>query len=149
MKHPPFRAILFATCCAAICFCAVPREACAADSPPAPPSALSKGDALFVLNQVYETRDPDQARFESHRRYIDIQYVFEGHETLRLAFIDDATPVTEFDAEKDFRLYAAAGDYSSISLKKGMLSTADQLILASGISKPTEPGLRLTGNRFF
>jgi YhcH/YjgK/YiaL family protein len=48
--------------------------------------------------------------------------VFEGHETLRLAFIDDATPVTEFDAEKDFRLYAAAGDYSSISLKKGMVS---------------------------
>ena len=48
MKHPPFRAILFATCCAAIFFCAVPREACAADSPPAPPSALSKGDALFV-----------------------------------------------------------------------------------------------------
>jgi len=38
-----------------------------------------------------------------------------------LAFIDDATPVTEFDAEKDFRLYTAV-DCSSIALKKGMVS---------------------------
>lgn len=79
-----------------------------------------QGDDLFALNQVYETRDHDQAKFESHRRYIDIQYVFEGHETLRLACIDDATPVTEFDAEKDFRLYDA-GDYSTISFQKGMV----------------------------
>ncbi|MEN6472908.1 MAG: YhcH/YjgK/YiaL family protein [Syntrophaceae bacterium] len=79
-----------------------------------------QGEALFALNQVYETRDLDQAKFEAHRRYIDIQYVFEGHETLRLACIDGATPVTEFDEEKDFRLYDA-GDYSTISFQKGMV----------------------------
>jgi len=78
-----------------------------------------QGEALFALHQVYETRAPDQARFEAHQRYIDIQYVFEGHETLQLACIDAATPVSGYDTEKDFRLYTAA-DCSSISLNKGM-----------------------------
>lgn len=79
-----------------------------------------EGDALFALHQVYETRDHDQARFEAHQRYIDIQYVFEGRETVRLASIDDAMPETGYDKEKDFRLYHV-DDYSSICLKKGMV----------------------------
>jgi len=78
-----------------------------------------EGEALFALHQVYETKGLDQAEFEAHRRYIDIQYVFEGQETVQLAFIDDASPVSAYDAEKDFRLYTAS-DCSSIALKKGM-----------------------------
>ncbi|HQP32312.1 MAG TPA: YhcH/YjgK/YiaL family protein [Deltaproteobacteria bacterium] len=60
-----------------------------------------QGDALVALHQAYETRGPDQARFEAHQRSIDIQYLFEGRETLRLASLDDATPLSAYDAEKD------------------------------------------------
>ena len=48
MKHPPFQTIVFATACAALFFCAVPRVARAEDPPSSPPATLSKGDALFV-----------------------------------------------------------------------------------------------------
>jgi YhcH/YjgK/YiaL family protein len=79
-----------------------------------------EGDSLFALNQVYETRDLDQAKFEAHQRYVDIQYMYEGHETVQLAFIDDAVPLTDYDKEKDFRLYHV-DDYSSVCLKKGVV----------------------------
>ena len=48
MKHYPFQTVMLTTACAALCFCSIPHGACAEDSPPAPPSVLSKGDALFV-----------------------------------------------------------------------------------------------------
>jgi biofilm protein TabA len=79
-----------------------------------------EGEALFALHQVYQTKPHDQARFEAHRRYIDIQYIYEGHETLKLASFDDASPLTEYDMEKDFSLYRV-NDCSSISLKQGMV----------------------------
>lgn len=79
-----------------------------------------EGEALFALNQVYETKPHDQARFEAHRRYIDVQYIYAGHETLKLASFDDASPLTEYDTEKDFSLYRV-DDCSSISFKQGMV----------------------------
>jgi len=48
VKHHPLQAIFIATACAAIFFCASPRPAPAEDPQPAPPAALSKGDAVFV-----------------------------------------------------------------------------------------------------
>jgi biofilm protein TabA len=78
------------------------------------------GDILFALNQVYETKAHDQEKFEAHRRYIDIQYIYEGHETLKLAFFENVAPLTEYDAEKDFSLYRV-DTYSTISFKQGMV----------------------------
>jgi len=78
-----------------------------------------EGAALFALHQVYETRGLDQAEFEAHRRYIDIQFVFEGREAVQLAFLDEAVPLTGYDTQRDFRLYRV-DDFSTICLKKGM-----------------------------
>ena len=37
------------------------------------------GDELFVLIQRSSGRTREEAKLESHRRYIDIQYVIAGH----------------------------------------------------------------------
>ena len=38
-------------------------------------------DHLFFLVQKYRTKAQNDARFESHRRYADLQYVVSGEET--------------------------------------------------------------------
>lgn len=80
-----------------------------------------KGDALYAMHQVYATKGPDQEKFEAHRRYIDIQYVFEGHETIKIAALRDASPLTDYDAEKDFALFRV-GDHSTLALHPGMVA---------------------------
>ncbi len=41
-----------------------------------------EGDAIFALHQQYDPRPLGECRFESHRRYIDIQFVFDGEEAM-------------------------------------------------------------------
>jgi biofilm protein TabA len=43
------------------------------------------GDNLYALVSDYLTKNPEDARFESHQKYIDIQYVINGSEMMGIA----------------------------------------------------------------
>lgn len=64
------------------------------------------GDELYALVQSYNTCPPSEKRFESHKRYIDIQFVAAGTETIHHAPVDELTPATAYDSKDDFLLYA-------------------------------------------
>ncbi|MFH0790150.1 MAG: YhcH/YjgK/YiaL family protein, partial [Candidatus Omnitrophota bacterium] len=40
------------------------------------------GRHIYVSHQVYKTKSVKQARFEAHREYIDLQYIWEGQELI-------------------------------------------------------------------
>ena len=44
-----------------------------------------------------------KAKFECHKQYIDIQFIVEGFDLIGWGNIDDNTPGTEYNAEKDYR----------------------------------------------
>ena len=51
------------------------------------PESLADGrievsENLFVLIQTYETAPAETGKFESHHRYIDLQYLVDGEETV-------------------------------------------------------------------
>lgn len=60
------------------------------------------GDNLFATISEYFTKNEDEAMFEAHRKYIDIQYVISGVEQIGIAPIslkkEDLVP---YDATKD------------------------------------------------
>ena len=66
-----------------------------------------------VINQV----PADTKVFESHEKYIDIQYVFEGTEEMEYADIADLTVTQPYDADKDCALYTGKG--TLITFKAG------------------------------
>ncbi len=53
------------------------------------------GDIVYAPVSEYVTRDPEGAVFESHRKYIDIQYVIAGKELIGLAGPGDIQEVTK------------------------------------------------------
>ena len=60
------------------------------------------GDRLFVLIDHKDGRGEDGARLEAHRRYIDIQYTFEGDELIGWMPLTRCTsPDGPFDETKD------------------------------------------------
>jgi YhcH/YjgK/YiaL family protein len=64
------------------------------------------GDNCFALVQSYTTKPAAQATFESHERYIDIQFIQSGQETLLWAPRATLKITQPYNNEKDVALYA-------------------------------------------
>ena len=65
------------------------------------------GDRIYVLVNHMDGRGEDGARLEAHRRYIDIQYTFEGDESIGwMPLAGCASPDGAFDEGKDVGFFA-------------------------------------------
>ena len=74
-------------------------------------------NGAFCLVQDCKQRPRDGAKFESHKRYIDIQYIVEGEEDMEVADIDTLTLTDEYDEQDDYMLYEGRG--ALLHFKKG------------------------------
>ena len=60
------------------------------------------GDNLFATISEYVTKNEEDAKFEAHRKYIDIQYVITGAEQMSISPKSEINEVLEpYDATKD------------------------------------------------
>ena len=75
---------------------------------------LSGGNRFFVCAGT--TIEPGVA--EAHRKYLDIQYIIKGKETMGWADLADCTLEGEFSEEKDIGFYS--GDFTFLTVQEGM-----------------------------
>jgi YhcH/YjgK/YiaL family protein len=81
------------------------------------------GNDCFALAQSYVTRPLAQAKFEAHRKYIDIQFIQAGFETLLWSPLAALTQVTEpYAAEKDVAFYANPSSSTPVNLHAGQFA---------------------------
>lgn len=76
-----------------------------------------QSDALFVIVQEYQTKDSNAALWESHRRYIDIQVMIHGRETIEVAPVSSLCPTGSYDATTDKCQHVGTG--TPIALTQG------------------------------
>ena len=69
------------------------------------------GDSVYALVQHYETRPREKGLWEAHRRYIDVQYVAAGIETMGYAPLDAMTVSQAYAPEEDCVLFSGDGDF--------------------------------------
>lgn len=69
------------------------------------------GNNMYALVQQYETRPRDKGLWEAHRRYIDVQYVAAGSETMGYAPLDTMTVSRAYAPENDCVLLSGGGDF--------------------------------------
>ena len=62
-------------------------------------------DDFYYIVKSYETKDVEDCKFESHRQYVDIQYMIEGKEAMSIIDISHVTPTTEYDEKKDIMFF--------------------------------------------
>jgi biofilm protein TabA len=77
------------------------------------------GDDVFALVSTYDTGPATEKRFETHRVYLDIQYVAAGTERVLHAPADALSIETPYDAAKDIAFYAEPKASSSLLLRTG------------------------------
>ena len=65
------------------------------------------GDNLFATVSEYISKNEEIAKFEAHRKYIDIQYVISGKEVMNITPMTTVKEVlTPYDATKDIEFVA-------------------------------------------
>ncbi len=73
----------------------------------------------FGLEQVYNSREREQCFFESHRDYIDVQFILEGEEIIEVVNTNDLVVNFPYDKEMDLIKYDDNKNSSLIKLQKG------------------------------
>jgi YhcH/YjgK/YiaL family protein len=77
------------------------------------------GNDVFLTVSEAETRPPEQVRFEAHRRYVDIQLVVRGQESIGYAPVEKLTTVEPYDSAKDIEFFAVPQEPASLALRAG------------------------------
>lgn len=63
------------------------------------------GKEVFAIHQVNSTKPASLARFEAHRKYIDLQYIWQGEEIIAITSSDNLTAIIPYDEQKDIIFY--------------------------------------------
>ena len=67
------------------------------------------GNKLFVMVQCYTTKPLQGSPWETHRRYIDIQYVHSGVENIGFSEVSGLKPEVPYNQEEDCELFSGDG----------------------------------------
>ena len=79
------------------------------------------GANIFAIVNEYDTVDAANEQMESHRKYIDIQYMVTGSELVGHDFLKEQTPSKAYDEAADYQLFAEHPVFFS-RLEKGMFA---------------------------
>lgn len=69
------------------------------------------GDKVYASVTVGPNKELDKTKFESHRKYIDLQYVINGKEKIGVAQVAKATETVPYSEPNDIAHYTAEGRY--------------------------------------
>jgi YhcH/YjgK/YiaL family protein len=97
-----------------------------------------EGNDLFLTVSEAETRAPEQVKFEAHRRYIDIQLVVRGQESIGYAPVASLVMAEPYDATKDIEFFSVPQESATLALRAG-----DFAVFAPGDGH--RPSLHLDG----
>jgi YhcH/YjgK/YiaL family protein len=76
------------------------------------------GDDLYAMVQSYVPTPPETRAYESHRLYVDVQFVASGSEIVFWAPLDRLQATKAYSAEHDAALYSGS-DLDPIHLRTG------------------------------
>ncbi len=86
------------------------------------------GDRLFAIVQRYRPKPAAEARWEAHRKYIDVQYIVDGCERMGYTYLRSELAIeTPYDAQKDIIFYRAQGDLLEVPAGSFVIFTPHDL----------------------
>ena len=76
-------------------------------------------DDFFYIVQEYDTKSPEQGRYESHKKYVDIQYLVEGCEYIAVTATAFLEPDGSYNEDTDVQFLKDAKYASNLLLTSG------------------------------
>ena len=73
------------------------------------------GENIFAIVQTYKTKNTEDAKWESHRKYVDIQYMISGAENMGFVLNDYLEITDEYNSEDDIEFLKGLGDFVQVN----------------------------------
>lgn len=83
---------------------------------------LLADDELFAILQHYETKPKESGRMESHVKYVDVQYVLSGKESIYYGLAEELVVSEDKRPESDVIFYENGANISGNILTEGMFA---------------------------
>lgn len=81
------------------------------------------GEDVFAIVQKYATKPAANGQFEVHRKYIDVQFVYSGKETILWAPLESLTDVNmAYDEKQDAALFKLVPTSTPLRLSDGQFA---------------------------
>ena len=74
-------------------------------------------EKVYANVQTYETKE--DALYEAHRKYIDIQYIVKGEEKIGVTDVSNCITTVNYDIEKDIEFFKYDGVEEYLTLVSG------------------------------
>lgn len=87
-----------------------------------PLDAFEKEDlnsSNFALEQIYNSKERARCFFESHKQYIDVQFILDGEEIIEVVDVNNLQINFKYNEEIDLIKYKDTSSASQIKLRKG------------------------------
>lgn len=81
-----------------------------------------RGDDVFGLVMAYKTVAPVESKFESHRKYVDLQFTISGGEKIAFTRSTELVPDGGYDAVSDLQFYKYQETQSVVHKTAGRFS---------------------------
>lgn len=79
---------------------------------------------IYVNVESYKTFQYEERAYESHVRYMDIQYIITGRENIIVAPIDKLTATEDYDLDRDIVFYS-----NKFRGKNNFMKAGDMIVL--------------------
>ncbi len=76
-------------------------------------------DECFVMTQSFEAAPIEFTVFESHKDFVDIQFIIEGQEIFGLQHVDKLEVKEEYSRPRDIMFYKTPEDFNEIKVIAG------------------------------
>jgi YhcH/YjgK/YiaL family protein len=77
------------------------------------------GENLYLSVDEYDSKPEAQGRFESHRKYVDIQYIVSGREWIGVRELEGLKTETPYDVNKDIEFYYRTEMMTRLDMEAG------------------------------
>jgi beta-galactosidase beta subunit len=79
-------------------------------------SSLRLSSGTSIIEQHYMTKTKEDSLYESHKKFIDVQVIIEGDETILVHNINNLVAKSDYDEENDYILYEPSLEFSKLML---------------------------------
>jgi len=77
------------------------------------------GDRLYASVSTYETGSREERRFEAHRKYIDVQALLEGEESIDVSLEKELPTIEAYDEQRDVMFLKPPPHVASLAMQPG------------------------------
>jgi YhcH/YjgK/YiaL family protein len=77
------------------------------------------GDNLYASVATYDTCERDERRFEAHRKYIDVQALLEGEESIDVSLEKGLPMIEAYDEKKEVMFLKPPQHFASLEMRSG------------------------------